>query len=79
MQPVICDAEPGGRAYPGPAMARAKPIGEPRRHLVLYIFAAVSYIVVGMLEKSLLNWVLGPLWLVVVLALGLRLLSGRRR
>jgi hypothetical protein len=59
-------------------MASAKPAGEPRRHLALYVFAAVSYIVVGMIEKSLLNWVVGPLWLLVVLAAGLRLTSRRR-
>jgi hypothetical protein len=57
-------------------MANAKPAGEPRRHLVLYVFAAVSYIVVGVAEKSLLNWVVGPLWLLVILVAGLSL---RRR
>lgn len=60
-------------------MPNAQPVGERRRHLALYVFAAVSYIVVGMLEKSLLNWVVGPLWLLVVLAIGDRLLTRRRR
>lgn len=60
-------------------MANAKPVGERRRHLALYVFAAVSYIGVGVLEKSLLNWVVGPLWLLVVLAIGDRLLSRRGR
>lgn len=59
-------------------MARAKPVGERRRHLSLYVFAAVSYIVVGVLEKSVLNWVVGPVWLLVVLAVGLRLTPRRR-
>ena len=60
-------------------MASAKPRGERRSHLALYMFAAVSYIVAGMLEKSLLNWVVGPLWLLAVLAIGDRLLSRRGR
>jgi hypothetical protein len=59
-------------------MANAKPAGEPRRHLALYAVAALSYILVGVVEKSLLNWVVGPVWLLVVLALGLRLTSRRR-
>ena len=57
-------------------MANAKPAGEPRRHLALYAVAALSYILVGVFEKSLLNWVVGPLWLLVILVAGLSL---RRR
>ena len=59
-------------------MAKAGPDGEPRSHLLLYAVAAASYVGVGIFEKGILNWVMGPLWLLAVLALGLRLAVRRR-
>jgi uncharacterized membrane-anchored protein len=35
-----------------------------RIELALYVAAGVSYVVVGMYFKFLLNWVIGPVWLV---------------
>jgi len=46
--------------------------------LYLYSAAAVSYVVLGLYNRWLLDWIIGPLWLVawlqVVPALGRRLL-----
>jgi hypothetical protein len=35
-----------------------------------YLAAAVSYIVLGIWHKFLLNWFVGPLWLVAVVVIG---------
>ena len=35
-----------------------------------YIVAAVSYITAGIWNKWLLNWLVGPVWLVAVVCLG---------
>ena len=35
-----------------------------------YLFAAVSYILLGMWQKFLLNWFVGPMWLVAVVVIG---------
>ena len=35
-----------------------------RVELALYVAAGVSYVVVGMYLKFLLNWVIGPVWLI---------------
>jgi hypothetical protein len=35
-----------------------------RFELVLYVLAGVSYVVLGMYFKFLLNWIIGPLWLI---------------
>jgi hypothetical protein len=35
-----------------------------------YGFAGVSYVGASLLEKGLLNWFVGPLWLVVVVCAG---------
>lgn len=59
-------------------MSKGAPEREPRWHLWLYVLAAVSYIAVGVVEKGILNWVLGPLWLLAVLALGQRVAARRR-
>lgn len=32
--------------------------------------AAVSYVGVGMFHKFVLNWIIGPLWLVAVVVIG---------
>ena len=43
-----------------------------------YVVAAVSYIVVGIWNKWLLNWLLGPMWLVAVICCGPPLVSWLR-
>ena len=35
-----------------------------RTELLLYLFAAATYVGLGMFHKFLLNWIIGPLWLV---------------
>lgn len=35
-----------------------------RFELALYLLAGTSYVVLGMFHKFLLNWVIGPIWLV---------------
>jgi hypothetical protein len=50
----------------------AAPTGRPgdpgwytrRIELALYVAAGVTYVIVGMYLKFLLNWVIGPVWLV---------------
>lgn len=37
---------------------------------VLYVVAAVSYTLVAMYEKLLLNWIIGPIWPVLVVWFG---------
>ena len=44
-----------------------------------YLVAAVSYIAVSLLQKGLLNWVVGPLWLVAVVVGGPALVDKVRR
>ncbi|NND73914.1 MAG: hypothetical protein HKN44_02805 [Ilumatobacter sp.] len=53
---------------------------------VWYLVAAVTYIVAGIWHKWLLNWIIGPVWLVVMICVGPPLvdrvraaLRGRRR
>ena len=41
-----------------------------REEVVWYLVAAVTYVAASLVEKSLLNWLIGPLWLVVVVTLG---------
>ena len=31
----------------------------------LYVVAGITYVIVGMFNKWMLNWVLGPIWLIV--------------
>lgn len=44
-----------------------------------YFVAAVSYIAVSLLQKGLLNWVVGPLWLVAVVVFGPAVVDRVRR
>ena len=37
-----------------------------RVEAALYLAAAVSYVGLGMFHKFLLNWIIGPVWLVAV-------------
>jgi hypothetical protein len=55
-----------------------------RRHpeALLYLGAAVTYVVAGIWQKALLNWIVGPLWLVAFVELVPRLghaIGARRR
>lgn len=58
-------------------MADARPDGEPRRYLIVYAVAAVSYIGLGVIQKGILNWVVGPIWLIVAVVIAGRF-DGRR-
>ncbi len=52
-----------------------------RAEAALYASAAVSYIATGLFYKGVLNWIVGPLWLVVWVETGSRVataLAGRR-
>jgi hypothetical protein len=35
-----------------------------------YLLAGISYITMSMFHKGLLNWIIGPLWLVAVVVVG---------
>jgi hypothetical protein len=37
-----------------------------RVETLLYVVAAASYVGLGMFHKFLLNWIIGPVWLVAV-------------
>ena len=49
--------EPTGRAGDPSWYTRRLEVG-------LYVVAGVVYVIVGMFNKWLLNWVIGPIWLV---------------
>lgn len=50
-----------------------------RETAVWYVVAGLSYIVAGLAQKGLLNWVVGPLWLVAVVVAGPALVDRIRR
>lgn len=41
-------------------------VGQWRRGFVTYPLAVVTYVVAGLAWKPLLNWVVGPVWVVLV-------------
>ena len=41
-----------------------------REEAVWYAVATVTYITAAIFEKGLLNWLVGPLWLVAVVSFG---------
>jgi hypothetical protein len=57
---------------PGSQPALSEPTGRPgdpawytrRVELVLYVVAGITYVVAGLWQKFLLNWIIGPVWLV---------------
>lgn len=63
-------------AVPEPEQADAKTDFSGSRRLTgkeewfWYLAAAVSYIVLGIWHKFLLNWFVGPAWLVAVVVVG---------
>ena len=50
-----------------------------RLELALYLLAGVTYIGFGMYHKWLLNWIIGPVWLVAWIWLVPALIEGVRR
>jgi len=74
--------------HPGPPLA--DPTGRPgdppwytrRLEVGLYIVAGAVYVLLGMFHKWLLNWVVGPIWLVawvwIVPVVADRFIRGRR-
>lgn len=65
--------DPGDRDHLG---SRRLARGE---EVVWYGLAAVSYVAAGILEKGLLNWIVGPLWLVAFVWAGPPLVDRVRR
>ena len=57
--------------HPGPPLSeptqrRGDPAWYTRRFEVgLYVVAGITYVILGMFNKWLLNWVIGPIWLVL--------------
>ena len=43
-----------------------------------YVFAAVTYIVASIWHKWLLNWLIGPIWLITIVVVGPWLLDRAR-
>jgi uncharacterized membrane-anchored protein len=63
---VTTSPEPG--ANPPLSAPTGRP-GDPawytrRIELTLYVLAGTSYVVLGVFHKFLLNWIIGPVWLV---------------
>lgn len=50
-----------------------------RETAVWYGIAGVSYVGVGMFEKGLLTWIIGPVWLITVVVAGPALWDRLRR
>lgn len=59
-------SEPSSGPSPlAPTGRRDDPVWYTRRiELTLYVLAGASYIALGMFNKWLLNWIIGPIWLV---------------
>ncbi len=51
------------------AHLRRRPLSG-REEAAWYLAAALSYVAASILEKGLLNWLVGPVWLVAVVTLG---------
>ena len=67
------DPRPGGAR-------RGDPVWYSRQvELVLYLSAAATYVGLAMFHKFLLNWIIGPLWLVAWVWLIPALVDGVRR
>lgn len=63
--PVRTPGREGGRPSTRPALEMG--VAE---ELVWCVLAGVSYIGVSVVHKFLLNWIIGPLWLVGVMVVG---------
>jgi hypothetical protein len=51
----------------------------PLESAIWYAIAAVTYVAASIAEKGLLNWIVGPLWLVAVVTFGPALVDRTRR
>jgi hypothetical protein len=63
---VATSPEPAADA---PSSAHTGRPGDPawytrRTELALYVLAGATYVVLGVFHKFLLNWIIGPIWLV---------------
>lgn len=71
MRPVVSalvTSVPEPSADPSLSAPTGRP-GDPawytrRIELALYVLAGISYVGLGMFHKFLLNWIIGPIWLV---------------
>ena len=50
-----------------------------REEVIWYVIAAVSYVSLGVYHKWLLNWVMGPAWLVATVTIGPAIIDRIRR
>jgi hypothetical protein len=50
-----------------------------REEVIWYAIAAVSYVGLGVYHKWLLNWVMGPAWLVATVTIGPAVIDRIRR
>ena len=50
-----------------------------REEVIWYVIAAVSYVSLGVYHKWLLNWVMGPAWLVAMVTIGPAIIDRIRR
>ena len=65
-QPADSPADDTVPPWSAPTGRPGDPIWYTRRvEMGLYVLAGASYVVLGMFHKWLLNWVIGPVWLVV--------------
>ena len=48
-----------------------------RTEIILYALAGVSYVAAGIAVKGLLNWVIGPLWVLAWIETGARVANWR--
>ena len=55
---------PADRRSPPPPVARRPAWYTRWFELALYLLAGVTYVGFGMFHKFLLNWIIGPVWLV---------------
>ncbi len=60
---------PSDAAANPPLSAPTGRVGDPAWYtrqieLVIYVVAGVAYVGLGMFHKFLLNWIIGPLWLI---------------
>lgn len=50
-----------------------------RSEAALYAAATLSYVAAGIAYRGLLNWVVGPLWLIAWIEVGARVANARAR
>jgi hypothetical protein len=54
-----------GAVLPPPGLGRCARFYVRHEYAVIYAAAAISYTLLGLHVKALLNWIIGPLWPIV--------------